>query len=193
MIGRFFILAGLIVMFFFGEIALTFSDKGSSFIVENNEVAFSLQLENNYSDFKSTEIIDTRVQSFMEHWKINGISVAVTKDEELVYAKGFGFADTERKEYVKPGHLFRIASVSKLITAAAIMKLYEEQLLDLDHHVFGPEGILDTSYYNGYRDKRYEDITVQHLLSHTAGWSITSGDPMFNTLYIAQKMKVDPP
>jgi CubicO group peptidase (beta-lactamase class C family) len=193
MIGRFFILAGLIVMFFFGEIALTFSDKGSSFIVENNEVAFSLQLENDYSNFKSTEIIDKHVLSFMERWEINGASIAITKDEELVYAKGFGFADTEKKEDVKPGHLFRIASVSKLITAAAVMKLYEEQLLDLDQHVFGPKGILDTSYYNGYSDKRYEDITVRHLLNHTPGWSLTNGDPMFNTLYIAQKLKIDPP
>lgn len=193
MIHRFLIVAVLIVVFFFGEIALTFSDKGSSFIVEDNEVAFSLKLENHYSDFVTTEVIDKHVQSFMERWQIKGISVAVTKNEELVYAKGFGFADTDRKEAVKPGHLFRIASVSKLITAAAIMKLYEEKILDLDERVFGPEGILDTTYFYEYRDKRYEDITVQHLLNHSAGWSGISGDPMFNTLYIARKMKIDPP
>jgi CubicO group peptidase (beta-lactamase class C family) len=193
MVRRFLILTGLIVVFFFGEIALTFSDKGSAFIVDDSEVAFSLKLENQHSDFPTTDIIDQHVHSFMERWEINGISVAVTKDEELVYAKGFGFADTLRKEAVKPGHLFRIASLSKLITAAAVMKLYEEQLLDLEDRVFGPEGILDTSYFYGYRDQRYEDITVQHLLSHTSGWSLSSGDPMFNTLYIARKMKIAPP
>ncbi|MEX0981799.1 MAG: serine hydrolase domain-containing protein [Bacteroidales bacterium] len=193
MLRRFLILAGLVIVFFFGEIALTFSDKGSSFIVDDNEVAFSLKIENHYSDYQSTEVIDNNVESFMDRWKIHGVSVAVTKDEELVYAKGFGFADTERKEAVKPGHLFRIASVSKLLTAAAVMKLYEEQQLDLNKIVFGPYGILDTSYYSGYKDKRYEEITVKHLLNHSAGWSGIAGDPMFNSLNIAKNMKIDPP
>lgn len=193
MIRRFLILTGLVIIFFFGEIALTFSDKGNSFIVEDDEVAFSLKLENHYSDFTSTAVIDKYVKSFMDRWQINGVSVSITKDEELVYAKGFGYADLEKKESVKPGHLFRIASVSKLLTAAAIMKLFEEDLLDLDERVFGPDGILDTTYYNGYRDIRYEEITVRHLLNHSAGWSQISGDPMFNSLYIARKMKIDLP
>lgn len=190
---RVLIISGLVLFFFFGEIALTFSDKGHAFIVNDEEVAFSLKLENRYSDFSVTEGIDQKVADFMKRWKIKGVSVAVTKDEELVYAKGFGYADTERKESVKPGHLFRIASVSKLITAAAVMKLYEEGSLDLDEFVFGPEGILDTATYNDYRDSRYEAIRVRHLLNHTAGWSRRNGDPMFNTLYIARKMNVDPP
>jgi len=193
MLRRFLILAGLVIVFFFGEIALTFSDKGNSFIVNDNEVAFSLKIENRYSDFQSTEVIDKNVESFMDRWMINGVSVAVTKDEELVYAKGFGFADTERKEAVKPGHLFRIASVSKLLTAAAVMKLYEEQYLGLNQTVFGPGGILDTSFYNGSKDKRYEEITIKHLLNHSAGWSGIAGDPMFNSLYIAKRMNIDPP
>jgi CubicO group peptidase (beta-lactamase class C family) len=193
MIRRFFIITGLVIIFFFGEIALTFSDKGNAFIVEDDEVAFSLKLENQYSDDISTAVIDKYVQSFMDRWQINGVSVSITKDEELVYAKGFGYADIEKNERVKPGHLFRIASVSKLLTAAAIMKLYEEDLLDLDKTVFGPNGILDTTFFNGYRDKRYEEITVRHLLNHSAGWSRMSGDPMFNSLSIARKMKIDLP
>ena len=55
--------------------------------------------------------------------RINGASVALVKDEKLVFAKGYGYADVEGKEKVEPDHLFRIASVSKLITATAIMKL----------------------------------------------------------------------
>ncbi len=193
MIRRIFIIAGLVLVFFFGEIALTFSDRGNSFIVEDNEVAFSLKLENHYSDCNSTAVIDKYVESFLDRWQINGASVAITKDEELVYAKGFGFADIQKEEPVKPGHLFRVASVSKLITAAAVMKLYEDNLLDLDNKVFGPEGILDTAFYASYRDKRYEEITVKHLLNHSAGWSGRSGDPLFNSLYIARRLKVEPP
>lgn len=193
MIRRILIISGLVLIFFFGEIALTFSDKGNSFIIDNEEVAFSLKLENRYSDFKQTEVIDENVESFMKRWGIKGASVAISKDEELVYAKGFGYANESKKEEVKPGHLFRIASVSKLITASAIMKLYEEGKLDLDDTVFGPTGILDTSYIKDYKDPRIEKITVRNLMNHTAGWSRRSGDPMFNSLYIARKMKVAPP
>ncbi|MEX0988288.1 MAG: serine hydrolase domain-containing protein [Bacteroidales bacterium] len=193
MVKSVFVLTGLIIIFFFGEIALTLSEKGNSFIIEDQEVAFSLKLENHYSDFKATEVIDQQVTAFMERWRINGASVAVSKDEELVYAKGFGYANTEKIEQVKPGHLFRIASVSKLITAAAVMKLYEGQLLDLDEFVFGPEGILDTVFYNAYGDDRVEQIRVRHLLNHTGGWSGRAGDPMFNSLYIARKLNIKPP
>lgn len=188
-----FIIIALVTVFFFGEIALTFSDRGNPFIIENEEVAFSLKLENQFSDFDATSKIDKQVDAFLQQWGIRGASVAISKDEELVYAKGFGYANVEKNEKVKPGHLFRIASVSKLITATAIMKLYEEGELELDEHVFGPEGILDTAMFSDYKDKRVEEITVAHLLNHTAGWSRRAGDPMFNSLYIARKMKVDPP
>jgi len=193
MIRRLLILFGLVLVFFFGEIALTFSDKGNSFIIEDEEVAFSLKLENRYSDFSATKVVDENVRAFLDRWKIKGASVAISKDEELVYAKGFGYANAEKREEVKPGHLFRIASVSKLITASAIMKLYEEDQIELDNYVFGPDGILDTTYFPEYRDKRYEKIKVKHLLNHTAGWSRRSGDPMFSSLYIARKMKLIAP
>lgn len=187
------IILALITVFFFGEIALTFSDRGNPFIIENEEVAFSLKLENQYSNSEATRLIDKQVNDFLEQWGIKGASVAISKDEELVYAKGFGYANEEKKEEVKPGHLFRIASVSKLITATAIMKLYEEGQLDLEEHVFGPAGILDTAMFSDYRDDRIEEIKVRHLLNHTAGWSRRAGDPLFNSLYIARKMKIDPP
>lgn len=180
-------------LFFFGEIALTFSDKGYPSLLTNEEVPFSLLLDNQYSDFDETEVIDRQVNSFIKKWKIQGASLAVTKDERLVYAKGFGIANSETDEEVKPGHLFRIASVSKLITAVAVMKLYEEGAVDLDEKVFGEYGILNDSIYGVYRDKRLEQITVRHLLNHTSGWSRYSGDPVFNSLYIARKMDVKAP
>lgn len=183
----------LLFVFFFGEIALTFSEKGYPSLVDDKEVPFSLMLDNSYSDNEATEVVDAYVESFLKKWKVYGASLAITKDEHLVYAKGFGIANKETGEVLKPGHLFRIASVSKLITAVAIMKLYEEERLDLDDKVFGPEGILNDSIYLDYRDKRVEQITIRHLLNHTAGWSRYSGDPMFSSLYIAHKMKVDAP
>ena len=120
------IFLGLLILFFFGEIALSFSDKGYPSLLSNEEVPFSLLLDNQFSDFKETDIIDQKVNSFIKKWRIHGASLAVTNNERLVYAKGFGIANSETGEEVKPGHLFRIASVSKLITAVAILKLYEE-------------------------------------------------------------------
>jgi CubicO group peptidase (beta-lactamase class C family) len=149
-------------------------------------------LDNHFSDFDEALNIDRQVESFIERWKIQGASIAVTKNERLVYAKGYGIANSETGEEVKPGHLFRIASVSKLITAVAVMKLYEEGQLDLDEKVFGPKGILNDSAFLLYSDGRMEDITIRHLLNHTAGWSMYS-DPLTSPLYIARKMKVPAP
>jgi CubicO group peptidase (beta-lactamase class C family) len=183
----------LFIFFFFGEIALTFSDKGYPSLLDDEEIPVSLLLDNHYSDFEGTQDIDRQVNEFIKRWKIEGASLAVTKEERLVYAKGFGTANEETGEEVKPGHLFRIASVSKLITAVAIMKLYEEGKLNLDEPVFGEKGILNDSIYLAYPDKRIEEITVRHLLNHTAGWSRYAGDPIFNPLYIARKMGVPAP
>jgi CubicO group peptidase (beta-lactamase class C family) len=80
---------------------------------------------------------------------------------------------------VQPEHLFRVASISKLITAVAILKMEEYGLLSIDDLVFGNSGILNDSIYLKYRDRNVEKITVRHLLEHSAGWSNRNGDPMF--------------
>lgn len=183
----------LFVLFFIGEVALSFSDKGYPSPLNDEEVPFSMLLDNSYSDYEGTTNLDKQVEAFIMRWKIDGASLAVAKGEHLVYAKGFGIANRETGEEVKPGHLFRIASVSKLITAVAVMKLYEEGKLSLDDCVFGQQGILNDSIFLNYGDPRVEEITIRHLLNHTAGWSRYAGDPLFNPLYIAKKMKVPPP
>ena len=183
----------LFILFFLGEIAWTFSDKGYPSLLNDEEVPFSLLLDNHNSDFEGTASVDSEVEAFLKRWKIEGASLAVTKNERLVYAKGFGIANTETGEEVKPGHLFRIASVSKLITAVAVMKLHEQGILDLDEHVFGKPGILNDSIFLNYEDPRVEEITVRDLLNHTAGWSRYAGDPLFNPLYIAKKMHAQAP
>jgi CubicO group peptidase (beta-lactamase class C family) len=91
----------------------------------------------------------------------------------LIYARGFGYADLGSTEPVQPYHKFRIASLSKPITAVAIMKLVEQGQLALTDKVFGPNALLDNDPEIGnaqITDTRIFDITVQHLLEHTAGW-----------------------
>ncbi|WP_257668110.1 serine hydrolase domain-containing protein [Parapedobacter tibetensis] len=127
--------------------------------------------------------VDEAVGRFMAEYGVPGAAVAITKDGKLVYAKGYGYADTLRKEKVHPGSLFRIASISKPITATTIMKLVEEGKLSLDQRVFGPEGVLGTRYGTAPYKQPIPDITIRHLLQHTSGgWGNARSrgrDPMF--------------
>ena len=116
---------------------------------------------------------DQLVDNFLNTYDIPGATLAIAKDGELVYARGFGNADLAGTEPTQPHHMFRIASVSKSITSIAIMKLVEQGQLALSDQAFGPTGWLkDHPYLKdvAYTDARIDDITVQHLLEHSAGW-----------------------
>jgi len=156
-------------------------------------VPASIRLTNSNSSGVEFEECVKIVGAFMKKWTIEGASIAIAKDGKLVYAKGFGFADTAAGIETQPYSKFRIASISKLVTAVAIMKLQEEGRLSLDDKVFGPEGILNDSCYCHPKDKRVFDITVAHLLSHEGGWSQRYGDQMFMPQVIASQMKTDLP
>lgn len=150
----------------------------------------SHRISNELSSSDATKKADYRINRFLDYWRIKGASVALVKDQKLVFAKGYGYADEENKVKVEPDHLFRIASISKLITATAIMKLKEEGKLQLSDRVFGEEGILNSENYSNIKDKRTRKINVEHLLRHTAGFTSRYGDQMFLPLTIAKKMNV---
>ncbi len=126
--------------------------------------------------------IDDGVSDFMAEYGVKGVSVAVTKHGKLVYAKGYGYANTETKTRVDTTTLFRIASLSKFITAAGIMKLIEEGKLSMDKKVFGPEAIFPEEYGSSNFPKYVRDIRVRDLLHHEiGGWSNSgSYDPAFS-------------
>jgi CubicO group peptidase (beta-lactamase class C family) len=114
------------------------------------------------------------------------MTMSIVKDGKLVYAHGFGYSDIETKQPVLPGQLFRIASVSKLITAVAIMKLVEHKSISLDSKVFGPNGIIKDPIFNSVKDPRLYKITIRHLLAHAGGWSLHYGDMAFNSLLVLE-------
>jgi CubicO group peptidase (beta-lactamase class C family) len=153
----------------------------------------NVRLTNVSSSGKEFAAVEKTISSFMRKWSIAGASVAISLDGRLVYARGFGFSDTSAKEMTQPFHKFRIASISKLITAVAIMKLAEEGKISLNDRVFGPGSILNDPYFSNPKDKRVFDITIAHLLSHEGGWSQRWGDQMFMPVLIAEKMGVKPP
>ena len=124
--------------------------------------------------------LDKDMRIFMQRWWIKGLSLSVMRGDSLLYAKGYGKADEDVPMSV--AHIMRIASVSKLITAAGIMKLQEQGKLKLSDKVFGPTGILNEAAFTAaIKDKNYFKITVEDLLRHESGLSIRRGDPMFTT------------
>lgn len=142
-------------------------------------------LTNSMSDAPQLEEMETTLKRYFERWELNGAAIAISRNDSLLYAKGFGWADKERGVKMQPTQLMRLASVSKLLTAVGIMKLAENHVLNLSDRVFGPKGILcDTAFTNVIKDKRYFDITVEQLLRHKAGFTTGAGDPMFSTRYI---------
>lgn len=153
----------------------------------------NIRLTNDFSEAPEFENFERVIRYFMRRWDLVGVSVAVAKDGKLVYAKGFGLADSTSKEQVQPYYRFRIASISKLITAVAIMKLQEEGKLSINDRVFGPDGILNDPYYSNPKDKRIYGITVAHLLAHEGGWTTRFGDQMFMPFVVAKEMGVPVP
>jgi len=161
--------------------------------VTHNLIPGNVRLVNSLSDGPEFSGMERTIQTFMRRWEIAGASVSIAKNGQLVYAKGFGVADKANNTETEPFNKFRIASISKLITAVAIMKLQEEGKLSVNDRVFGPDGILNDPFYSDPRDKRVYSITVAHLLSHEGGWSTRWGDQMFIPFVIAQAMNVNSP
>ncbi|HSL71296.1 MAG TPA: serine hydrolase domain-containing protein, partial [Longimicrobiales bacterium] len=78
------------------------------------------------------ESFDRIIRDLMRQHGIPGGAVAVVREGRLIYARGYGYADVEAKDTVQPDALFRIASVSKPITAVAILQLVEAGRIQLD-------------------------------------------------------------
>ena len=131
---------------------------------------------------------DNEIQKFMSKWGVPGAAVAVVRDGRLVFARGYGVADPASGAPVQPDSLFRIASLSKPITAAAVLRLVQDGGLSLDLKAF------PYLARGAASDSRLNDITVRHLLEHSGGWDRDiAGDPMFNLGNIARAMGVASP
>ena len=151
-------------------------------------------LTNSMSDSPQLEDMENKIKRYLLRWEINGAQIAVTRNDSLLYVKGFGWADMEKKQEMQPSNIMRLASVSKLLTAVGVMKLAEVGTLKLSDHVFGPKGILnDTAFTNAIKGQRYLDITVEQLLRHKAGFTTGAGDPMFSTRYIMMQNRLTTP
>jgi CubicO group peptidase (beta-lactamase class C family) len=187
--------AAFLLVLYFWDVAMSSSVNSSIYrgLRTENIIPIPHRINNELSDFEDFKMLESGLSSLLRKYNIKGASVAVAKEGKLVFAKGIGYADAETREPVEPRHMFRVASVSKLITAIAIMKMNETDLLDLNDRVFGHEGILNDPVYLNYRDPRVENITVWHLLDHSAGWNRRYGDHMFMPHFIAREIEAELP
>ncbi len=157
----------------------------NAFITTQNSTFNRLIINRLISD-TNNGYIDSCIEKFRERNGLKGVAVAIVKDGRLVFAKGYGFANVQEQIQVTPNNLFRIASVSKLVTAVAIMKLVENSKISLESKVFGKYGILNDPQFLPVKDPRLEKITVRNLLNHSGGWTQNYGDLAFLPLAVAK-------
>ena len=139
------------------------------------------------SDIPELAGLDKKVNYYMRKWQFKGASLAITRGDSLVYAKGYGIADNGVD--MEPGHILRMASVSKLLTAVGIMVLQDKGMLSIKDTVFGPSGILkDTLFTSIIKDRNHHKITVEHLLRHQGGFH---RDPVFSSRDVKNQMQLD--
>lgn len=130
---------------------------------------------------KDLDMIHSKVQAYMKKNNVPALSIAISRNDKLVYAAAFGMADKEKSEPAGPSHRFRIASVSKPVTRVAIETLKN---INLGEKVFGPNSALGGQYSTPSNNKKINDITLNHLVSHTSGFVNVNkdgakSDPMF--------------
>ena len=140
------------------------------------------------------ENYDRSMFKFMEKHRLPGASIAVTNAGKVVFAQGYGYADVAMDKKVHRDSLFRIASISKPITAVAVLQLHERGKLDLDDSVFMLLEMNELIDAAKGTEKRLGDITIRHLLQHRGGWDRNvSFDAMFRSVTFAEKSGSEPP
>ena len=129
--------------------------------------------------------IDDVMETAVNNNKIGGVVALVAKDGKIVYHKSFGKMDEAPDRPMRGDTIFRIASMSKPITATAVMLLYEEGKISLDDPVSkyipefkNPKILIEVEHYDKKTDTETytyrlepakKEITIRHLLTHTSG------------------------
>ena len=103
--------------------------------------------------------VDAAVMKLMDEKKTVGAEVGVMRDGKMILAKGYGLANLELGVPVKPDTVFRIGSITKQFTAAALLMLAEEKKLSVDDKL--------SKYFPDF--PRADEVTLRMVLNHTSG------------------------
>ena len=121
------------------------------------------------------DVLINGLYNSLEGKAASGVAVLVSKDGQVIYKKGFGYADIEKKMPVKPDTKFRIGSISKQFTGASILRLQEEGKISVTDKLskFLPEF------------PRAHEVTIHQLLTHTSGIHSYTSKPEFITKVVS--------
>lgn len=115
------------------------------------------------TDQTSAPTIDAIVEQRMKDGGIVGVGAAIIVDKEVVWAKGFGYADMENKKPFTTDTIMNIGSIAKTFTGVCMMKLVEENRLSLDEDInkYLPFKVVNPNFPD-------EKITLRHIATHTS-------------------------
>ena len=126
----------------------------------------------------------------LDSLQVPGAQLAIVKNEKLVYLRSFGLASLEGIP-VADNSLFRIADISKALTLIALSRLVGQGHLKTDDAVFGDQGILGNTYGTLPYPSEIRQITVNQLITHTAGFADSPTDILFENPKLSQKALID--
>lgn len=109
--------------------------------------------------------MDSVITGKMDSLNVPGVLTVVMNRDSILFSKGYGYANIEEERPVDPGKtIWRLASISKVVTGTAVMQLVENGVLDLDTNI--------NSYLKNLTvpEENYGPITLRHLLTHTPGF-----------------------
>ncbi len=127
--------------------------------------------ESNSIEKQKLKELDKYYQKALEQWDVPGMAIGIVKNNELIFAKGFGVKDINGDEKIDKNTNFAIASNTKAFTAAAIMILAEEGKLSLNDKVQA-----HLPWFELYDPYVSEHMTIRDLLCHRSGLVTFSGD-----------------
>lgn len=120
---------------------------------------FSQTIDDDFSH--KINLAQKLTKSFIKKEQIPGMSISVSKNGKLIWSEGFGFSNIEKKKRVNPGETqFRIASISKSLSAYALAKLVDDKKIKLNNSLY--------SYLPDYPKKKY-DFSLKQVGGHLAG------------------------
>jgi CubicO group peptidase (beta-lactamase class C family) len=164
----------------------------SSFVRDPGQLVFSMTGQ----DVPELAGIDKAIQQYMQQNNVSAGSVAVTKNGRLVLNRAYTWGPVSM-QLTQPDCTFRLASVSKSLTSAAIYHLVAQGQLDINQPIVTRFPELLLGLLNGnLKDPRWLDVTFQNLLQHTGGWNrdLKGGfDPMFDDWNVCHFFNVPEP
>ena len=153
----------------------------SSLVVFIASVFLTAFIDVNEKKDYSSVIKESRdlISETMTKEKIPGLAIAVIDENSVVWTEGFGYTDLDQKLPITPETMFGIQSMSKTITATAAMMAVQDGMIDLDKPI--STYVPNFTVHSRFDDKPQDRITIRHLLSHTAGFTMEA--PVGNNCY----------